>query len=606
MNEINLKKLLSEKKYNDIIEHFNKNKSFNNLNIFTLTKEEVIEIFNNIILKEFQNDIKNKKLEVSEIIYKYKNIIENIYQIFHLMLEEKNNEIYISKIKFEEMEIAFVEFIINSLKNMETSKFNSKEKFYMELKQINLLVNIYLANSYKFINNINCKVANLIISNKLKNIYINSFIDYININKNIVDKNKILIENLYYKHDGFKHLLPFYFYNSLFTLIYNYEFNINDINIKLKDNILNFVETFDKNPFYSINLLSDKIISTITSYFLIYNEYINMNILNKNKNLIYFDNKNLTKILRLHYENIFYSLKELIGNKNIISNLKENYQNYSYITLLHCKVIVNNLKETVNFKNFDKFIFYNMLNEYLKYNYGISSNNNISSVNYPILELIDEENTFIDKLPFNFYFTIKFMYSILENNYHLDKNKIIGIPDLKEFEETLLKYTKNIVRYSEETYKTQNFFNYETLNLYIFLKIGYYKEKFETILNELIYAIKFYKIKTINYLIKELEKNFLLNKSMILYFILNRKLISTEEIIETFDLENIKKLLKNNEILIIELLLNIKNKNIKENKMLINHIIELQKEINSPYINLALRNLGLRFQSPFVIIPDKN
>ena len=509
------------------------------------------------------------------------------------------------------MEFVIVEknFFVLSMKKKNSKNLNENlsEKlnvFFNDL--IEKIVNLINEKKFDFLNEILLFLNKICVNFEILNLISEKFIEKINVEINLINKEKILILNeneiffINKNEINEKIKIPF-----LFFLIYNnnnkIKENLNDLIINLINN-KNFKKFFDifylnylnENFFeienYSISNSSKKIIIKNEKFLFdlfnnLFNFGINCNCLNNN-DLINYEN----------YLNKFYeNFKDLINNDFIekISNFESIYLNFINLLFVfyNKKYEINTNNKLFNFNNiFEKIcenllnifgILINILNYYnielikkiieeFKKNILLIENFNKNSYN---IILIRAFSLFLNEFCLNFsinnctdlFNSLKYFYELLN-----DKNNKIN--------EILIKILFNFF----------GFFN--SISLKFFGDFSKEKFLFDFYLN---YYENYYfiDISLVKYLLSlEINKNFFTIESIIILSQIENSHI------EILDLINNKKLNKNNKNFALNAkILNNFLKIIRSNSnffrtFLLNGIILIKKKLNMKIFNFFIKN----------------
>ena len=492
-------------------------------------------------------------------------------------------------------------------KNSKNLNENLSEKlnvFFNDL--IEKIVNLINEKKFDFLNEILLFLNKICVNFEILNLISEKFIEKINVEINLINKEKILILNeneiffINKNEINEKIKIPF-----LFFLIYNnnnkIKENLNDLIINLINN-KNFKKFFDifylnylnENFFeienYSISNSSKKIIIKNEKFLFdlfnnLFNFGINCNCLNNN-DLINYEN----------YLNKFYeNFKDLINNDFIekISNFESIYLNFINLLFVfyNKKYEINTNNKLFNFNNiFEKIcenllnifgILINILNYYnielikkiieeFKKNILLIENFNKNSYN---IILIRAFSLFLNEFCLNFsinnctdlFNSLKYFYELLN-----DKNNKIN--------EILIKILFNFF----------GFFN--SISLKFFGDFSKEKFLFDFYLN---YYENYYfiDISLVKYLLSlEINKNFFTIESIIILSQIENSHI------EILDLINNKKLNKNNKNFALNAkILNNFLKIIRSNSnffrtFLLNGIILIKKKLNMKIFNFFIKN----------------
>jgi len=288
-------------------------------------KKIKIKKFNKLSSVTLLDDFEKTKSNIIKVKLKKNSQKENSHIIFHIVLEEKNNNsrssTYIS-IPFSS--ICFKQFSKRKEKSFLGIKFRNKESdlpYYLN--------GMFKKNSWKEFKSIfNFKINFYEYKEENENDYSSSCTDYLNNINNNNNNNKINIQcnnsNDVVALPEFKENIPQNYYQELNS------HNINQKNIE-NNVLLNFLNSNNllnnENNFHSENnvpFIDDSLISINNDTNIAINEF-NNNSNNNNNNKNYninnnYNNNNLNNYNYFHINNNLYAYSNNINNKNIYIN----------------------------------------------------------------------------------------------------------------------------------------------------------------------------------------------------------------------------------------------------------------------------------------------
>lgn len=525
----------------------------NFVNLYDINHKSFVIIFNYFFIPYLEQDIANilKKKKF------YKTYFERLKFIF-----DKNT--FIEDFNLLKVEEIFHNFIFNEIKNIKS--FSDKNVLYYKLKNINSFINFYIINIQNIVfNHIKDNSTKIIIKNKYKKL----LKKLVELNDNIVKNNEVIVKLIFGGcEQTFYNLFPFYFFVILNNIIILGE---NHRNLNLEKNVLYYTEFVERNPFLNLTQSKEKLLKTIYVY---NNVFIYMYIQNFEKNVEKLNSKEFNLINKQINENIKYFIKELILLNNTFQlnekRIKRNYEYFNiqdkqYIEKYYMEAIKNNPE--INYKTFK-----NLVVKYLNIIYEENCDD-FFNLNFNFLIIMN----FVQ----NFYFLIK-KHSSIHYDEEFKFNKI---------EELITRTTTNHEKYLKNLNIPLTTNIYDLINLYRFIKISYYSNLFDNILEQIVFSIKNYNLEMFKKYLKDLKNIFLLNDTFIIYLIIDNSYILTDDIVEILNLDTIFKFIESNKFITIKLIDKISNINYKNNKILIRKIMELYP--NDQEILRAFKNIGI-------------